>query len=349
MNKFSSYINEKIWGLLCSFIIADDRSIGVSTYPDYDDTLRSIAANAFEYKDFIFYVFINHEIKSCAWLSIKNIKVIKKNSLRGVYYYHRCKFIFYTHNLFSAYKKSNKKIVINLWHGLPIKKVGLLNHDKFDKISNFDYLISDNKIYSKILQGVFGVEENKILISEHPRVDQIYSVDTSLQFKQVLWLPTFRTSEEESLLNNYHLLNEVNNLFKDNNTQCIIKLHPLELSFDKNKRYSNINILSDHDFNLNNYSLYKMIGQAEFVISDVSSVYFDCINNNIDVILFCRDLESYSSKRGFIDESLKIISNKIIANDLEFLSELKDKLSKNRKKVYKPKHVTKELFQNILR
>lgn len=350
MNDLIDSVFEWLWLILSKLIKINDKYVGVSTFPDYDDTLISFVECTDIYRNKLFIIFINKDKKKYNWVIKKNIKVIKKNSIAGIYYYHRCKYIFYTHNLFSKYKKNRNKVIINMWHGLPIKKVGLLNGDKLSNISNFDFIVIDQINYANIFKRVFGINCDKILINKHPRLDQLAN-NYNLPESSVLWLPTYRSNNdpnEYKVQNDHILLGKINEIFKQKKINCIIKLHPLEKKSSNNK-YSNIKIYSDIEFYVKFSSLYRLIGSVKYIITDISSVYFDCLCSNINVILFCKDYDEYSKSRGFISESLDIISKKVIKLDQLFIDEIIKNNSINFELNKYKNNITNELLSKVIK
>ena len=96
-------------------------------------------------------------------------KVVKRNSLMGVFYLITSETLLLTHGLNYHFKLLNKKrqLVINLTHGMYLKKMHLMLGDS--SAPSFHYILSCSSMHKDILSEMFGVSEDKVLIKGLPR------------------------------------------------------------------------------------------------------------------------------------------------------------------------------------
>ena len=264
----------------------------------------------------------------------KNFKIIKKASLRGLYYYFRTKYIFHTHGLFNVFPLSNRQTVVNLFHAMPIKVLGLLDGKKEFMPSHLT--ISTSKIFQQIMSDVCGLSLDKVLISGQPRNEFLFDEKATLNAlfnpkedeneSTILWMPTYRKSDfgeiredgisysEDSL--SEKSLNKLNNYLKKINTNCYIKLHPMDvLKKESFHSYTNIFFLNNNSFVDKNVNLYSCLSCVDMLITDYSSIYVDLLLLNKPIGFFISDFEKYKESRGFtFKKPLDYMPGEIIFN-----------------------------------
>ncbi len=270
--------------------------------------------------------------------SSTNYKIVKKMSFVGFYYYFTSKFIFYTHGLFNAFPLSSKQTVVNLWHGMPLKVIGLL--DGKTEFLKSDYVIATSTLFQDIMSRACGIDKQNVLVSGQPRNEFLLDPKASLnelfgnkddQDRQtVLWMPTYRKSnfgevrEDGDSFNDdlmsEHSLDRLNLFLKEANTNCFVKLHPMDISKkDTFKVYSNIVFLDNDSFNMNNINMYSCFSCVDVLLTDYSSIYMDLLILNKPVGFVISDYKSYQETRGFtLDNPLDYMPGEIIytLNDL---------------------------------
>jgi len=233
--------------------------------------------------------------------------------------------------LFVFFKKSIK---VNLWHGVPLKKIeyddtkgkgigktllraNILErlHLKWvQKLLEPDLILATSKKISELFQSAFKVENNKILLSNYPRVygllhelpgseigsclqfyNQIKNQKYNEQKKIILYMPTFRDNTEERF---FEIINfdKLDKFLAKVNAIFIIKLHYLS-KLNRNvqvkseiKQYKNIAIF-DHA-----KDPYTILRLTDILVTDYSSIYFDFLHLNRPIVFFCFDLEEYLEK-----------------------------------------------------
>lgn len=287
----------------------------------------------------------------CATNESKQYKKINKNALFvspiiGLYYYLRSKYFFYSFGKYPIYP-SKRQIVVNLWHGMPLKKIGLLSETEKDlKYNFFTYVLATSEFFKPVMAKVFGCSEKQVIITGEPRNDALFKkVNISNYFninennKKIIYMPTFRYSADLMIdnsgskdtvyekLKDKKVLVELNNELFRKNIILFIKPHPLD-NFDKLfiEHLSNIFYITDEILNKKNITLYTFLGNMDALITDYSSVYFDYLLLNKPIGFVVDDIDNYEEKRGFvIDNPLNIMPGEKI-KDLDGLNKFFENL-----------------------
>ncbi|MFT5873434.1 MAG: CDP-glycerol glycerophosphotransferase [Clostridium sp.] len=254
------------------------------------------------------------------------IKVIKLKSLLGILNYMTSKYIFYTHGALNGVECLDKQIVVNLWHGMPLKNIGYLDNKTKEDVAHFTYTIATSEEFQDVISKVFGVDKNKVLITGLPRNDRMnkfrdilnkFGINAQQYNKKILWMPTFRKSSvgdkrNDGLSKDGQLplfsnkeLRDFNVYLNDNNILLIVKLHPMDsLHKEDFCELSNIKIFVNDDFINIEEQLYSMFEEIDALITDYSSVYFDFMILNKPIGFVMDDLSEYNSSRGFVFEDI---------------------------------------------
>jgi CDP-glycerol glycerophosphotransferase (TagB/SpsB family) len=352
-------------------IVPKKERIIFSSYPDVSD-------NAFALFN---YMKSDLRLNDCSfvWLTEENpnryakyakdprVKIVKKNSFTGMYFYLSAKVAFYTHGLYSDTTSYNKKKRVNLWHGMPFKKVGALD-DNFNGIVPLqDWLIVTSKTCAEIYSKSFKISEEKVVTLGQARNDLLKeetgflkkkTIQISKYNKVVAWLPTYRKSNfgdirEDGVYSSckvgfldIKMFAELNLFLSDKNIFLIIKIHPMDVfNDDLFKNFKNILFIKNKDLCENDEQLYPILGVTDALITDYSSVFIDYLLLNKPMAFDLNDFEEYNKNRGFLFvEPKKMLAGSHIYNyeDLvNFLEEVlneEDKFKNERNEIKKIYH-----------
>ena len=256
----------------------------------------------------------------------KNVKYV--SIYRGLYYFLTSKYFFYSFGKYPI-KPAPNQMVVNLWHGMPLKKIGNLE----EGLENVDYnfftkLVSSSDFFTPIMKAAFNATNEQMLLVGNIRNDELFK---EKQDKRIIWMPTYRNSK------NYHdskdalifSLEEVDfrkieQLLLKYGYQLYIKLHPLEESrLLVQMNHSNIHLLTEEIISEQYGTLYTFLGTTSALITDYSSVFLDYYLLNRPVAFTINDYEEYKDKRGFVFEDVKSLMVGSVIRDshdlLEFL------------------------------
>jgi len=231
-------------------------------------------------------------------------------SLKAVLTFVRSYAIILTHGASDTYpfrKYSKNQLVMNLWHGTPIKRIGHLSSKSLiDKRfegqvwNKFDYISVCSNFESNIMQPSFNIPKDKIAILGSPRNDIFYNQEVKVETEnKILYLPTFRDLEPTKLFNFPDFdAKQLQQFLEENNVFITVKMHRNDMENKNNKRIvdslKNVHLELSQNFDLQ-YSLLSSFA----LITDYSSVYLDYLLLNKPIIFLPYDLEEYEKLRGF--------------------------------------------------
>nr|WP_294492581.1 CDP-glycerol glycerophosphotransferase family protein [uncultured Anaerosporobacter sp.] len=245
-------------------------------------------------------------------------------SLRGIWYTIRAGcYIFDNYSKDISFWNSAGALKVNLWHGIPLKKIQMDN--KFDLVRHPKNNLS--KVYwslrrfsdekpshyilttSQKLKGNFSSAfmTKNVLIANYPRNDlikvqryvNIFSkeeqqlnviIQSKIYYKIILYMPTFRNTENKffDVVNT----NSLQQFLEQRNILLVVKLHPKSKLRDEFKSLHGkwiYNISADSD-------PYTFIEKVDLLITDYSSIYFDYLLTNRNIIFFDYDRKEYLSE-----------------------------------------------------
>ncbi len=283
-------------------------------------------------------------------------------SIKGLYYSLRARYYFY--NLYSDdinYYTSGNAIMVNLWHGIPLKKIEFdikkgaqskMFNSIYSPIYRFfkpyifrdpDYVLSTSQTISKLFSSAFRVSEEQCLKLGYPRCDVFYnSLDPDHFTKKhkdrgekiIIYMPTWRSSNQDFLADAFNDFELLNKTLDDNKLVLYIKLHPNTKTI--NKQFSNIVFMHSR------VDVYEFLPYTDALITDYSSIYFDYILLDKEIVFYAFDYSEYLVKDremyfnysditpGEIvytfDDLLKILNNFYTLNHTKDRKELRDSL-----------------------
>lgn len=204
--------------------------------------------------------------------------------------------------------------IINLWHGIPLKKIALLdkNLNFFSRLmfkrmfsDNYKYVLTSSEALVPIMKESFAVSEAKIKVWGQPRCDLLYKKHSAaeiiaklygrkIEFKKlILYAPTYRDREgtklfpfqdyDKTILNQY---------LQGSGTLILIKAH-LNEKADFSSYYS------EHILPLTmSEDIMDILNIFDMLITDYSSIYIDYLKLDRGIVFLPYDKESYIRGRG---------------------------------------------------
>ena len=207
-------------------------------------------------------------------------------------------------------------MIINLWHGVPLKKIALLEEHqrKLAKLyfkwifsENYKYILTTSETLVPIMAASFGVKESKIRVWGQPRNDVLFK-EKMIQHKleelyetlpdyqyAVLYAPTYREESEACLFPfedmDWKKLSEY--LGKKGILLCL-RMHINERGIsgcacDRHILNMGVDIVDE----INEY-----LPLFDALITDYSSIYIDYLLLDRPIIFLPYDREKYMCQRG---------------------------------------------------
>lgn len=316
-----------------------------------------------------FYLYLNQFQKddiNAVWIS-KSRKVVDflcehkypayyLYTLKGIWYCLRAKVYLYdNYTKDICFPLSGGAIKINMWHGIPLKKIQKDNI--FDRIRNPQNIkeklysiprkISDEKpshyvlTTSEKLRGIFSSAfiTNNVLICGYPRNDflnfnlihnvQMIEEEKSLnEFTQwkgqtILYMPTFR--DTESTFFDVINMNTFHSFLKKNELLFCVKLHPKSKNYNKFAKFSmnfnNVLLISSE------FDPYPYLNKTDLLVTDYSSIYFDFLYKDKPIIFFNYDYEEYihTTRELYFDYNQMTPGQKV-KDEKELIGAIKEEL-----------------------
>lgn len=292
-------------------------------------------------------------------LNKKGIKAYSNFSFKGLYYLLRSKYLFLTHNTYARVKSKNQ-ILINLWHGMPLKAIGFMENFKgYTDLSIMknsfdadDVLIATSTVMKSALASCVYTDPRKIHLTGQPRNDKLFKIINKNKLSKLLKLdlskyenitifcPTFRIWDYKNRVDgipkkgnifNFENYNETifNKFLNENKMLLLLKFHPFEEKYfssklSKKDENENIQLITNEMLQRYFLDLYDILGIVDILITDYSSVYFDFLILNRPIIFTPTDLDVYSKKRGFLFEPYNFWTpGPKVINFNDFIKELK--------------------------
>lgn len=233
------------------------------------------------------------------------------------------KYLIINGNLLDKVNVTTNQIVIQTWHGFPLKKMVADLEDTIERekqvrvftprMKKWDYLLSGSKLNTKLFNSAFNLEKNKALtILEHgyPRNEYLLEYSSSIEERErlmlkyfnevfqeskkiILYCPTWRKDKRRKV-SEIDLKQVISDLPDD--YIIIIKLHPLEGQLRKYYKSLDKRIFCIFNELIDIQELYIL---ADTLVTDYSSAMFDFMKLDKKIILLQEDQESYGSSIGY--------------------------------------------------
>lgn len=246
---------------------------------------------------------VGHQQDPPHWaeVSMQGVKVVRKNSVAGFWQYLRARYVFFTHGLFLNPRPPRRKLVLNLWHGNPIKRVGL--DDGPDAIHSTAALTT-SPAYVPIISRAFGIREDQVWVTGLPRTDDMLRHAalgiTSPVRRRIVWLPTFRDRQQGRTLDVQGIVHldgadvqSLKDLSQDYGYEIVIKAHPYVHVGDVDVQESGLlRVLSDRSARHSEQGLGRLLASAHILITDNSSVWQDFLLLDRPIVFAVSDLHA---------------------------------------------------------
>jgi CDP-glycerol glycerophosphotransferase (TagB/SpsB family) len=255
--------------------------------------------------------------------------------------------------------------IIQLWHGVPLKRLDTVPSQEKSKTSEFllalsglslfnlrvnYFLVVSSNSFTKIMSQAFQVPQKRIILSGYPRNIfpkipeelnfslQIETNNIVKQFKAqgkklIFYIPTFRDYGGNPLTDAFNL-ERTKNFLANNESILVVKFHEVDKAIldDLGK---------DVLFLPSGFDIYEILDLCDILITDYSSIFFDFLNFNRPVIFYPYDFSDYQSARCFyfdykefvpgpiaysFDELLQFL-NRTLTGGTEDFSEKRKKLN----------------------
>lgn len=302
--------------------------------------------NGYQIADNTKYAFARSNNKNRYWITKnKDLTTKEQNGFLPVYAYSfqgillqlRAEKSYFTHSIFDFVPSliyGSKKI--NLWHGVPLKEIGPLSDwkskSKLKAIAlegyyklfkhcyymHCDIVACPDESFRSEYERFFRIPNPQISIMKQARNE--FCPDRA-KSRKILFAPTHRSQIRSGstleTLNSFGLFSEkLLKFLEDNRIQLVIRPHPIDR--DSLEKIS----LPDKFIVDTSEDLYDSIKQYPVIITDYSSIYYDCCELQIKCIIVTPDLENYVSTVGLTENYLNTINTSAFRRIEDSISEI---------------------------
>lgn len=320
----------------------------LATFPDFDDTGRAVLA-ATEGRGIDVVYLANGRNELPQDLSTRtDVRVVRESSLRGVWLYARSSHVLFTHVLYGAYlqsvdKRPPNQTLVNLWHGMPLKKIGMEYDGRLPLATKG---VATSPIFQTIIARAWGMAADDVLVTGQPRTDRLLTTSSErvaairkligVHDKLLVWLPTWRKGRkgridgapDQSALEFPDLdLTSMSRVLTGGSV-LVVKPHPLSVGeFESSFDLPNLLRIDDDWLYRNELTLYEILGASDGLITDASSVWVDYLLVDKPIVFAMADIDEYSSSRGFyFDPLTDILPGPLVKTGRDLVSAVEDLL-----------------------
>lgn len=311
----------------------------------------------FDNSKYFYLYLLNKTDEKAYWISSseKEIKALKEmglpvvrfNSLKGLILTLRAKYFFHHYGPDQIMPQLQLgSVQLDFWHGTPLKKI---RYDVVPKqevkrkaLTEYldkgavEYVSSTSKYLSEnILMSAFDKKPEEMLNFGYPRMDVMglskeetirfcerYSkelleyIEFTQRYKKVfLYMPTWRDDDPEYFKKANIDFKKMNEKLKEIDGVLFLKLHPLTKDVEV-ENYDNIMQLR------NDVDIYPFLTFTDCLITDYSSIYFDYLPLNKEIIYIPYDYENYVKNRALYFEYDEVTPGKKYKSFDEFIEDL---------------------------
>lgn len=250
-------------------------------------------------------------------LGERGVRFVEKSSARGRFHYLTAGIVFTTHGPFRAHVPTRNQKVIYLGHGEPLaKSAGYWIGREAAGATVATACSSVGRAFRCVQHGL---RPEQVLLVGAARNDRLLRSDREAVRRAVaqwlpegattlfLWLPTYRRSSVLGILNgleresalpfNLEDLRRVDSWLAEHDAAILLKPHPLSRTFPETT-FERIRTVDDVTLLKARLSLYPVLGSADCLIVDASSVWVDFLLVGRPLICCFPDFQEYRSTRS---------------------------------------------------
>lgn len=270
---------------------------------------------------------------------------------------------------------SPRKNFIVVWHGIPLKRIALLDAKlKGSKriqmvkkeIAKYDYYIAASEAEAETLKRCRELPDtSKIRVTGLPRNDALLraveptklnvskTLLEKLKGKIILYAPTFRDNDETKFLPFKEAdFEQIYEVLESENAHLLFRPHPNDTANIQRlksicEHYGERFVLAD---NTQVPDVAELLPYVDTIVTDYSSIYIDLLLLDCPCVFIPYDLEQYEFERGFLYDYDSVTPGPKIASLSAFVEALKSSLSdpeyfrSERQKVRKLFHLHQDAY-----
>jgi len=305
-------------------VVLPKRGVVIRTFRDFDDQgLETTAALA------------DAGIGPLTWLTKsgdpgshaakrlpEGVRTVDADSFSGVAAYLRARVVVHTHGVYGIPSRSSRKLFVNLWHGWGTKQ---LNRRPPVADRQSDLVAVTSELHASAVAEAWGLTAAQVPTTGLPRNDVLVRASRSPRSPAlvarigdsrplVLWLPTYRRSvvgeirvDGQETDNDFQLphvnRDAVESLADGLGVHILVKTHPMAQVHDPGD-HGWLGIWDDRALAATGMSLYELVGLADVLVTDYSSVWVDYLLTDRPILFAMADAAEYGATRGHYSPGL---------------------------------------------
>ena len=257
---------------------------------------------------------------------------IETNTLKGIRKVLSCK-VWFTSTAPPLYGVGFRKKyrIINLWHGVPLKTIGMeqgnlswftRKYYKYLFADNYEAVVTTSEELIPVMSRSFLVEQERVKVWGQPRNDKLFEkINVREQMQKIfqkeklpefdsllLYAPTFRDDGETRLFpfeefhgeNRGRAVEQLQNFLEKNQCIMCIRMHLYEKEGYEwlkalDRPGSRIRFLNEDRIE----DIMEVLVMFDLLITDYSSIYIDYLLLERPILFLPYDREAYLKTRGF--------------------------------------------------
>lgn len=224
------------------------------------------------------------------------------------------KYLFVDTSMERVYVKREGQILVNTWHGTPLKKMGRDENTSAYAMWNIqrnflmsDYLLYPSEAMCHLMMEAYQIAplyQGTVLLEGYPRNAVFFRKEQEHMRKRlglvgkqiIMYMPTWRGTvgrekQQEQLAKTKEILDTLDAQMNDSQVM-FVKLHPFVTNGLSMEGYRHIRNYGEPE------DVYEFLTCCDTLVTDYSSIFFDFANARKKIILFPYDLEEYEKERG---------------------------------------------------
>lgn len=287
-------------------------------WPDHEDSVIALEQALQESPVKRIFLLMSDTASPPPWQAGAKTRRLRKNSIAGFLRFCTARYVFFTHPCFTRSFPPDV-ISVNVWHGMPIKRIGWLMEG--DEGIASSHVLATSPLWGHIMEQAM-CPHGDVLCCGLPRNDRLFMERAEVCAKLglasgtrlLIWLPTYRKSArgfprtDGIASGNVFEMPDVdaevlNSFLAARDAVMLVKPHPMA-AFGRSEARSNLLLVDDAWLAAHELSLYQLLGATDALVSDVSSVVIDYLLIDKPVIHAFSDLTEYEESRGFTVDSI---------------------------------------------
>ncbi len=289
----------------------------VRTFPDFDDQGREFVRAWRRARPDVPVVWLVRGDPTVMPAAVRELGVTSRSasSVAGLWAYLRANLVVHTKGLYGVPRRSSAKCFVNLWHGMPVKR--LYPNAPVGRRQT-DLLTVTSQVHRSNLSSTWGVPQDRMVIEGLPRGDRLVRAGSEPMPQALaaearcrrlcMWLPTYRTASStlehhdgRDFGNVFQLpgatVDAVADMFAAHGLHVIVKPHPMA-GRQQTVSMPGLTVWNEDDLTARDLTLYQALGHAEMLVTDHSSVWIDYLLLGRPIVFTIGDRDEYSASRG---------------------------------------------------